>query len=80
MYYIYGMKKLSIIRLKELGFKRVNFFRFTNGNVFVEFYPLDSLMDVYISARITAGEDYARPAVGVKNEKDLVELCRLVNG
>ncbi len=31
-------------------------------------------------SEIPSGEDYARPAVGVKNESDLLELCRLVNG
>lgn len=78
-YYIGKMKRISKKRLLELGFE-VDYSKWWNGNVFVVFYPNDKEMTVYVCAQITSGEDYARPAVGVKNEKDLLELCRLVNG
>ena len=48
--------------------------------MFVKFYPKDKEMIVYVAARITCGEDYARPVKGVKNERDLIKLCELVNG
>jgi len=35
---------------------------------------------VYIHSRITFNEDFARPALGIKTMKDLINLCRLVNG
>jgi hypothetical protein len=72
------MKKISKKRLKELGFEPRYRDEFWNNYVFV-IYNTNS-MAVYVAARITAGEDYARPALGVKNETDLIELCRLVNG
>lgn len=74
------MKRISKKRLIELGFEVEYSSKYWNGNVFIEVYPNDKLMTVYVSARITSSEDYARPAIGVKNENDLIELCRLVNG
>ena len=74
------MKKISKKRLIELGFEVEYRSKYWKGNVFIEVYPNDKLMTVYVSARITGSEDYARPVIGVKNENDLLELCRLVNG
>jgi len=74
------MKRISKKRLIEIGFEAEYSSKYWKGDVFIEVYPADKLMTVYVSARITSGEDYARPAVGVKNESDLLELCRLVNG
>ena len=74
------MKRISKKRLLELGFEAEFSSKYWNGFIFIEVYPKDKLMTVYVSARITSGEDYARPAVGVQNENDLLELCRLVNG
>lgn len=74
------MKRLSKNKLSEIGFKKVLWSEWWNGNVFVKFYPKDKEMIVYVAARITCGEDYARPVKGVKNERDLIKLCELVNG
>lgn len=74
------MKKISKKKLIELGFESQYSSTYWKGDVFIEVYPNDKLMTVYVSARITSSKAYARPAVGVKNEKDLLDLCRLVNG
>lgn len=74
------MKRLSKNKLSEIGFKKESWSEWWNGNVFVKFYPKDKEMTVYVAARITFDEDYARPVKGVKNEHDLIKLCELVNG
>ena len=74
------MKRLSKIKLQELGFTHESWSQWWNGYVFVVFYPKHKQMTVYVCAQITSGEDYARPALGVKNEKDLINLCKLING
>ena len=74
------MKKLSKIKLQEIGFTQETTSEWWNGSVFVVFYPQDKLMTVYVSARITCGDDYARPALGVITETDLIHLCKLING
>ena len=73
------MKRIAKNRLLELGFSQ-DYSRWWNGNVFVVFYPNDKEMTVYVCAQITSGEDYARPALGVKTEDDLINLCKLING
>ena len=73
------MKKISKKRLLALGFEAESTSRYWKGDIFINIQPKDTLMTVYVSARITSSEDYARPALGVKNEKDLLELCSLVN-
>ena len=74
------MEKLSKNKLKELGFTHTSWSEWTNGSVFVEFYPRDKEMTVYVSAQNTSGILDAQPALGVKNEADLANLCKLVNG
>lgn len=74
------MKRLSKKRLLDLGFKIDFGFRYWKGGVSVEIYPNDKTMVVYISSGIAYGADYDRKAMGVKNAKDLIDLCRLVNG
>ncbi len=73
------MKRLSKNKLIELGFQQ-DYDEWWNGDVFVVFYPKDKEMTVYVCAQITCGQDYARPALGVQNEKDLTTLCKLING
>jgi hypothetical protein len=74
------MKRLSKNKLIRLGFIQESWSQWWNGCVFVVFYPKDKEMVVYVCAQITSGEDYARPALGVKTETDLVNLCKLING
>ena len=74
------MKRLSKNKLIELGFTHESWSQWWNGYVFVVFYPKDIVMTVYVCAQITSGEDYARPAIGVKTESDLIKLCQLING
>lgn len=53
-------------------------YRYAKGAISVERYGDEQT--IYIHSRITFSEDYARPALGVKTKKDLIDLCRLVNG
>jgi len=52
--------------------------KYVNGNIMI-IIEEDGL-NVLVNSQITFSEDYARPAVGCKNEKDLIELLRLING
>lgn len=72
------MKTISKKRIKELGFTPNYSDTFVNGDVFIILSK--NTFKVFVSARMTSGEDYARPAIGVKTENDLIELCRLING
>ena len=74
------MKRLSKKKLQELGFVKESWGEWWNGSVFVEMYPGDKEMTVYVAARITTSTDYARVAVGVRTEKDLISLCKLIDG
>ena len=73
------MKILSKSKLIELGFTQ-EYYQWWNGDVFIVFYPKDKEMTVYVCASITTAEDYAQTAKGVKDEKDLITLCKLING
>lgn len=73
------MKRISNKRLIELGFKQDHKYGFIKGWVMVGKWPKED-MDISVSSPITSSSDYAQTARGVKNEKDLLELCRLING
>lgn len=76
------MKKLTEKKLSKIGFKKESWLEWWNGSVFIVFdsNPENSNIDVYVSARITSGKDYARPMKGIKTKRDLIKLCKLVNG
>jgi hypothetical protein len=71
-----NMERLSENRLIELGFTNESWTQWWNNSVFVVFYPNDKEMTVYVCTH----EDYVLPALGVNTEKDLINLCTLING
>ena len=71
--------KITKKALIKNGFEKESYREWVNGSVCVLFGD-DKSTNVFVYSRITFDESYARPAIGVKNEKDLVELIRLING
>jgi len=83
------MDAITEKRLTELGFEprylpenengRIeNQFEYDKGSINVCRYKNRFSASVY--SNLTTSDDYAQPAKGVKTEKDLIELCRLIDG
>jgi len=83
------MNAITEERLIELGFQPKYLPEDENGRVLDQFeYDKGSInvcrykneFSVSVYSKITTSDDYAQPSVGVKSEKDLIELCRLIDG
>jgi hypothetical protein len=70
------MKKISRKKLEAIGFSRDGWHEWWNGEVFIDIRN----MNIYICSQLTTDEHYAGLARGVKNETDLINLCKLING
>lgn len=82
--------QLTEQRLKELGFtptflptnednKRVlDVFEYRKGNIVYVKYKDEVCVQIY--SPVTSDLYYARTALGVQNEEDLLLLCKLING